>query len=396
MKHSQPVEELEPRRMLASVYPSAVEQYDLELINRARANPAAEAARYGISLNEGLPSGTISTAPKQPLAMNPNALDAARKHSQWMIDHDVFSHYEGNVDPGKRLSNAGYSFVSPYTWGENIGYSGSTGSINVNDTAAQIHKGLFVDSGIAGRGHRTNMMSPSFREIGVGITTGDFSGYNAAMVTTDFAASGSGSFLTGVAYNDSVTKDNFYTPGEGLLGVVISAKRSGDGAVFSTTTWAAGGYSLKLSPGTYTITGTGGGLGSIVVTYANVTIGSDNVKRDFRPTDGAAPGTASIKGTIFNDSNRNGVQDLNEPGIAGVLVYIDANRDGRRNSGEKYARTNSAGNYRISGLSGGKWRVRQVVPSGYAIATPVGGYYEVRLTDGRAVGGRNFGDILAR
>jgi hypothetical protein len=153
---------------------------------------------------------------------------------------------------------------------------------------------------------------------------------------------------------------------------------------------------MKLSPGTYTITGTGGGLGNIVVTYAGVTIGSENLKRDFRPADGVAPGTASVRGKIFNDANHNGVQDLNEPGIAGVLVYIDANRDGRRNSGEKYARTNSSGNYRITALTAGKWRVRQTVPSGYAVASPVGGYYEVRLTDGRAVGGRNFGDVIAR
>ena len=33
---------------------SAAEQYLLELINRARLNPAAEAARYGIDLNAGL------------------------------------------------------------------------------------------------------------------------------------------------------------------------------------------------------------------------------------------------------------------------------------------------------------------------------------------------------
>ena len=42
----------------------------LELINRARMYPAAEAARLGIALNQGLAPGTISTAPKQVLAMN--------------------------------------------------------------------------------------------------------------------------------------------------------------------------------------------------------------------------------------------------------------------------------------------------------------------------------------
>src|SRR5258707_11440338 len=55
------IESLESRRLLTAVYPSNLEQYEVELINRARANPAAEAARYGIDLNEGLAPGTIST-----------------------------------------------------------------------------------------------------------------------------------------------------------------------------------------------------------------------------------------------------------------------------------------------------------------------------------------------
>src|SRR6478735_4975947 len=86
-----PIEPLEPRRLFTAVSPSNLQQYMVELINRARANPTAEAARYGISLNEGLPAGTISTAPKQPLAINRYLTDGARTHSQWMIDTDTFS-----------------------------------------------------------------------------------------------------------------------------------------------------------------------------------------------------------------------------------------------------------------------------------------------------------------
>src|SRR5438552_15691489 len=70
--------------------PTAEEQLMLELVNRARANPAAEAARLGIDLNEGLEANTISAEPKQPLAFNPQLIQAARGHSQWMLDHDTF------------------------------------------------------------------------------------------------------------------------------------------------------------------------------------------------------------------------------------------------------------------------------------------------------------------
>src|SRR5690348_8717241 len=88
---------LESRRLFAAAFPTAHEQYLVELINRGRANPTAEATRYGTDLNEGLNPGRISATPKQPLAINPLLTDAARKHSQWMIDNDIFSHNEGST-----------------------------------------------------------------------------------------------------------------------------------------------------------------------------------------------------------------------------------------------------------------------------------------------------------
>ena len=48
--------------------PTAQELLDIALVNRARLDPAAEAALFGIDLNEGLAPGTISAASKQPLA----------------------------------------------------------------------------------------------------------------------------------------------------------------------------------------------------------------------------------------------------------------------------------------------------------------------------------------
>src|SRR4051812_28072743 len=124
---------LESRALFAAVFPTANEQYLVELINRGRSNPSAEASRYGIALNEGVPSNeTISTAPKQPLAINPNITDAARKHSQWMIDTDTFAHDEttssGTTDPKQRMINAGYVFPGSWTWGENIAWNGTTAS----------------------------------------------------------------------------------------------------------------------------------------------------------------------------------------------------------------------------------------------------------------------------
>ena len=84
---------------------SAQEQLILELVNRARLDPAAEAVRLGISLNEGLAAGTISNASKQPLAGNAALLAAARGHSQHMINVDQFAHSGiGDGDPQSRMS----------------------------------------------------------------------------------------------------------------------------------------------------------------------------------------------------------------------------------------------------------------------------------------------------
>jgi len=86
-----------------------------------------------------------------------------------------------------------------------------------------------------------------------------------------------------VAYTDAIAHDSFYTVGEGIGGATITAVRAADGASFATTTWSSGGYSLRLNPGTYTLTASGSGIAS-PVTYSNVIIGSTNVKRDFVPS----------------------------------------------------------------------------------------------------------------
>src|SRR5687767_5010153 len=181
---------LEPRRLFAAVFPSAEEQYLVELINRARANPTAEASRHLVDLNEGLAPGTISTAAKQPLAINPYLTDAARQHSVFQITSDTLTHTgSGGSSPQQRMEAAGYVFTGSWTNGENVGWSGTTSAFSLNSTITQIHKNLFVDAGVVGRGHRINLMAPDFRELGAGITSGVFTSggtdYNAAVVTQD-------------------------------------------------------------------------------------------------------------------------------------------------------------------------------------------------------------------
>ncbi len=120
------VEALEARRLMSVTTPSDLRAVHARADERARANPDAEAARYGIDLNEGLPAGTISAAAKQPLSFNPELTDAARAHSTWMLANDVFAHEGvGGSDPGDRMEDAGYTFTGSWGWGENLAYRGS-------------------------------------------------------------------------------------------------------------------------------------------------------------------------------------------------------------------------------------------------------------------------------
>lgn len=257
--------------------PSVYEQYMIELVNRARENPEAEAMLYGIGLNDGLSPGTITSDSKQPLAPNQLLIDSSRSHSQWMLDTDIFSHTgAGGSSAGDRMTSAGYVFSGSWTWGENIAWNGTTGTLNVAQSIKSQHQSLFLSPG-----HRTNILNNNFREIGIGSLEGQFTSgsttYNALMTTQNFAKSGSNFFLTGVAFNDTVTDDSFYTIGEGLAGITIEAVRSSDNAFFSTTTMSAGGYQMALSAGTYDVTFSDNSGDYFTET---VTIDSKNVKLD--------------------------------------------------------------------------------------------------------------------
>ncbi len=299
----------------AQVYPTNYDQYLLELTNWARANPTQAASQYGIDLNEGLPAGTISTDPKQPLAFNFDLDSSAATQSQWMLATDTFSHTGANGNqPNDRMAAAGYPFIAPYTWGENIGWVGQTGSQpDLGTATSQIFQGLFVDSTVPDRGHRINLMDPTFKEVGISIQTGSFAyngtTYNAAMATQDLAGEAGNSFLTGVAYVNA-NNANFYNPNlGGYGGLTVTATLVGTTESFTTTTFSSGGYTLQLAPGTYNVQFSGTGVPYLE--YKNVTIGSSNVEVDASNTLAAYPW-------------QNPLNPLDVIGSGGAIVPLDA------------------------------------------------------------------------
>jgi len=306
---------------------SAEEQLMIELINRARVNPSAEAARLGIGLNDNISAGQqISSAPKQPLAPVQALQNAAELHSKDMLDRDYFAHDSkapspNGSSPTERAKRAGY--------GEGIGENLSLWSLNGSSNSASV-RGAH-DSLIKSSGHRSNIMLESYRDIGVGIEVGEYSGEFfqgrsfQTMLTTEgfgFGDRHQGASITGVAFTDRVQDDDFYTIGEGLGGVNIEA-RNALGASFRTSTGASGGYSLRLPTGTYTVYASGSELsGSRII--GSVEVASRNVKIDMA--------LDKFSGEYQIDVNQDG--DINP---LDVLVVINQLNRVSRVEGEYYA-----------------------------------------------------------
>lgn len=296
---------------------SAAEQYLLELINRARLDPQAEAARFGLSLNAGLSAGTISGTPRQVLAHNTELEQAAIAHSNWMLETDTFSHTgENGSDPGDRIVEAGYELRGSWTWRENLAWTGSTGAIDLAQAVEDHHEGLYRSEG-----HRENTFASDIREIGVGQVAGSFthegSTFNASMLTLNFASSGTEYFITGVAYTDA-DGDDFYGIGEGTAGLTISA----DGA--SGTTAAAGGYGIAVDAAEAVAVTVS--LGADILATLALDLTDGNAKLDVvTAADGSQMLALSVNATLFTgiaDATLLGAGDLNLTGSDADNVLI--------------------------------------------------------------------------
>ena len=247
---------------------TAAEQYAIELLNRARLDPAGEARRHGMALNEGLASERhISNTAKQVLA--PNALldKAATQLGHWMIDTDTFSHYRGVEGskyylPGDRMAVAGYNFAGASGWSENIDLFSITSSL---EATIRDHHARWLGST---SGHREAMFGENSREIGYAHVTGNYQGYNVSVGVQNYAYSGSRTFVTGVAYTDR-NNNNFYSIGEGRSGLSMKII-GGDDA----KTQSAGGYALQAKWGQEVTVEIGGG------TRVKVDLDKGNVKLD--------------------------------------------------------------------------------------------------------------------
>src|SRR2546423_1567475 len=280
--------------------PTNEEQYYLELINRARANPTAEGIRLALTTDPKVLSAytafgvnlvlmqsqfaLIPGAP--PLSMNATLMNAARAHSQNMLQNN----YQGHSGPDGSLTTrlAGYTAgANGWSIGENV-YAYSK-SVWYGHAGFEVDWGGTVATGgmQSPPGHRQNIHSTTFREVGIGVvlgSNGGSGGVGPQLVTQDFGTVGGLlPFVTGVVYRD-LNSNGFYDPGEGVGGVTVTVSNSNSYAV----TASSGGYSVPVpGSGTYTVTFSGG---SVPTNQKNVNvINGQNVKSDYVVTGSATP-----------------------------------------------------------------------------------------------------------
>ena len=285
------LEQFEPRLLLA-FDPSAAAQELLFHTNRMRVLPDAELHVLFSSVNPLVardpganaaiqyfrdPTSSQVTADWQslvaapPVAWNESLSNAATSHSQLMKDFDSQSHQlPGEPSLGNRIAAAGYTGATRYS--ENI-YAYA-------ESPFHAHSSFAIDWGVPSRGHRTNLMNPSWREVGIGIVTDSSAATRVGplLVTQNFATRGglTQPFLVGVVYDDR-DGDRSYDAGEGVADVSITV--SGPEGTFQTTTMTAGGWQLQLPAGDYIVSASGGGLhGSGRVPLS---VAGDNIAVDF-------------------------------------------------------------------------------------------------------------------
>ncbi len=106
----------------------------------------------------------------------------------------------------------------------------------------------------------------------------------------------------------------------------------------------------------------------------------------------------SLGDRVWNDADNDGVQDVGETGINGVIVYLDANTNGVRDAGEPYDTTSGDGDYLLTGtyIEAGTHRVRvdrSTLSSNYVATHDLDGIGTVDAASVALAGGQDRVDV---
>ncbi|MCO5167236.1 MAG: IPT/TIG domain-containing protein [Planctomycetes bacterium] len=259
--------------------PNGEEQELVELMQRARRDPVAEAGRINRTRGTNLDFSIYAVRP--PLSHNGFLEEAAKFHANDMATRGFYGHAspEGKNANGRILDTAydlnDYFGTNPaINLTENIGKGTGAAPGNSLTNPQDVHDTFMIDLNVAGAKHRQMILGHGqfsrYREVGVGYLHRAPSDY----VVQEFAfTKRDRPFLVGVAYEDR-SGDSVCRAGEGRPGVTVTLSHA-SGFSISTQTKSAGGFAFEVFvPGVYTLTIDG--------RSTNVSIQSDNVKVDLR------------------------------------------------------------------------------------------------------------------
>ena len=288
---------------------TAVEQWMIYEVNRARWNPTAYATEFGIN-----PASPV--VPQPPLAVNTSLMGSSGFKSQQTVEH-LGNFQSDPTKPNYHCSNATGTWVCPNRLAHNYGYPlPSWWSLNSNYIEVYwASNGDGHPNGVSGFMSSPSHVGVVFQwansEIGVGQFT-DCPPSPSIACNFLFMHIATRSpvqrFITGVVFSDG-NGNGVMDVGEGMAGVTVSSGSA------STTTNPGGGYSIPAAAGNYTVTASGAGFPTA---STNTTVSGYNVGVDFaagaspvvhgyETCDGLAPtiigtgGSDDLVGTSGND-----------------------------------------------------------------------------------------------
>lgn len=210
--------------------------------------------------------------------------------------------------------------------------------------------------------------------------------YNSVDRTIDFGYYSACSASIGDFLWHDANRNGIQDAGEtGLNGITVQLRNNSGAVVASTTSAAnngsngyyqftglcAGTYTVEYVVGTVpagfqpTITGAGTAATDSNASPSTVVLATNSSSDQTVDFGFQVPCTGKIGDFVWEDLNRNGVQDNLEPGIAGVTVNLRKPSD---NSLLATTTTNGSGLYEFAGRCAGDYKVEAVPPTGYALS----------------------------
>ncbi|MFT4556854.1 MAG: hypothetical protein ACI92S_002208 [Planctomycetaceae bacterium] len=98
--------------------------------------------------------------------------------------------------------------------------------------------------------------------------------------------------------------------------------------------------------------------------------------------------SGSVIGTVYEDQNGSGTRDSDEPGLPGVTIYADVNRNSVLDDSEPSVTTDASGDFELADLALDLHEIRVVIPSGFETTADV---TSVSLSEDAAFATASFG-----